>query len=359
MLQREWDLSLHAVLGYINGIDYIRRISERADMDLSLVRLCIQQLIHYGVVALVDIFQYSNIYAVTPGIRRLYDEPELTAACIEFVKKDVEASPSPTMSGPIFLPAIPTGKSGKPETTAIRSAEWHILGNSPSKTASKGPPTPSEVPEAGGIEAKAEEGIATLRPASSDEDLVQHVPVVLPPRRPPPTSHPESQSSGHGTSTPQLHEERENSKTNGTNSMKLQMGDVISIYSAFGTGERASGVFIACDTSGLHLDERRLVCFGIIHGIIRRVHEYPTARRHLPPIPVVPPPTSGATKGNNDEGEALEAGSHRTPSSLRQKLRTLFDGTVSVEVACCQLCRPYEEIARIVYDSGDFEVLRC
>eukprot|EP00697_Spironema_sp_BW2_P004456 gnl/Spiro4/16064_TR8634_c0_g1_i1.p1 gnl/Spiro4/16064_TR8634_c0_g1~~gnl/Spiro4/16064_TR8634_c0_g1_i1.p1 ORF type:complete len:405 (+),score=126.22 gnl/Spiro4/16064_TR8634_c0_g1_i1:72-1286(+) len=69
--QSDCDLTLRKIIPYIDGVRYVKRISDDADVDLSLTQKSIQHLIHYGLVTLVDAFQYSNRYTATPNIANL------------------------------------------------------------------------------------------------------------------------------------------------------------------------------------------------------------------------------------------------------------------------------------------------
>lgn len=43
------------------------------------------------------------------------------------------------------------------------------------------------------------------------------------------------------------------------------------------------------------LDHRALVCFGLVHGVLRRVHRHPTAVRERAAGSATPPPPLAAT----------------------------------------------------------------
>lgn len=75
------------VLPYIDGRSHVARIAIEADVDIGLVKACIQNLLYYGVVQLIPIFQYSNMYAVTPKLRELPLNYEWRKECITFVAK--------------------------------------------------------------------------------------------------------------------------------------------------------------------------------------------------------------------------------------------------------------------------------
>ena len=80
-----WDLALRRVLPFIDGTSCIRRIAFAADVDVALVRQVVQQLIYFGAAAVVDIFQYSNLYIVTADIARLVASRTLRHACQAYV----------------------------------------------------------------------------------------------------------------------------------------------------------------------------------------------------------------------------------------------------------------------------------
>jgi hypothetical protein len=42
---------------------------------------------YYGVVSLLPIFQYSNVYAATPKLRKLAENKDLQQRCIKYVSK--------------------------------------------------------------------------------------------------------------------------------------------------------------------------------------------------------------------------------------------------------------------------------
>ncbi|GJN88362.1 hypothetical protein Rhopal_001327-T1 [Rhodotorula paludigena] len=68
MKSRSWDVTLYKVCSFINGVNHVKRIAELAEVDLFLARQCIQHLVYYNAVIIVDLFQFSNSYAVLPDI---------------------------------------------------------------------------------------------------------------------------------------------------------------------------------------------------------------------------------------------------------------------------------------------------
>ncbi|XP_076263040.1 nitrogen permease regulator-like 2 isoform X1 [Rhynchophorus ferrugineus] len=83
----QWDLTTQQVTPYINGFNHIARIASLSDVDNNLVKACVQNLVYYKVVALVPLFQYSNIYCTTPKLRTLAQDIDLQRRCLQYVAR--------------------------------------------------------------------------------------------------------------------------------------------------------------------------------------------------------------------------------------------------------------------------------
>lgn len=92
-----WDLTMQKVSPLIDGINNVKRIAELADVNYSLTRKCMEHLLYYGCIIMIDIFQFSNIYSVKPDIDRLVQDTDLQKECIWFVSKSVD---KPSISFP-------------------------------------------------------------------------------------------------------------------------------------------------------------------------------------------------------------------------------------------------------------------
>ncbi|MEE6515892.1 hypothetical protein FKM82_025015 [Ascaphus truei] len=90
----QWDLTTQQILPYIDGFRHIQKISAEADVELNLVRIAIQNLMYYGVVTLVSIFQYSNVYCTTPRVQELIHDKALQEECVCYVSKPGSKRPS-------------------------------------------------------------------------------------------------------------------------------------------------------------------------------------------------------------------------------------------------------------------------
>ena len=90
----QWDLTTTQILPYIDGFNHIAKISSLADVGSGLVRACVQNLLYhkvrnglnnlnlivpvvFQVVGITTIFQYSNVYTVTPLMSALRRDKQL------------------------------------------------------------------------------------------------------------------------------------------------------------------------------------------------------------------------------------------------------------------------------------------
>ncbi|KAI9224590.1 nitrogen permease regulator 2, partial [Blastocladiella britannica] len=65
------DLVLRRLVPLIDGVRPVAQLAAVGDMDPALARVAVQHLVYVGAVALVDLFQTSNMYIPTPKLRRL------------------------------------------------------------------------------------------------------------------------------------------------------------------------------------------------------------------------------------------------------------------------------------------------
>jgi len=63
-----WDLTLRKIIPEIDGINDVRKIAHNADVALDLAKLALQHLLYYQAILMLDMFFFSNIYAVMPAI---------------------------------------------------------------------------------------------------------------------------------------------------------------------------------------------------------------------------------------------------------------------------------------------------
>lgn len=76
-----WDLTSQQVIPFINGVNHVARIAAEADVENALVKACIQNLVYYGVVKLLPLIKYSNVYMCTRKLQNLTKNQSLFHAC--------------------------------------------------------------------------------------------------------------------------------------------------------------------------------------------------------------------------------------------------------------------------------------
>lgn len=96
-----WDLTTQQILPYINGTLHISKIAEYTNVEKSLVKACIQNLVYYKVVELLPIFKYTNAYMCTRNLQTLTKSKQLQDDCLEYVTLNKDF-PKPTLYN-VFL----------------------------------------------------------------------------------------------------------------------------------------------------------------------------------------------------------------------------------------------------------------
>ncbi|XP_026328058.1 GATOR complex protein NPRL2-like [Hyposmocoma kahamanoa] len=86
------------LLPYINGYNHIAKIAADTNVEKTLVKSCIQNLVYYKVVTLIPMLKFCNMYRATPKFSRLFSDQELQKACIAFITKGLECKEKPSMA---------------------------------------------------------------------------------------------------------------------------------------------------------------------------------------------------------------------------------------------------------------------
>jgi len=98
----EWDLALQQIAPYINGIYHIKHISQISGVEIEIVKQCIQHLLYYNCVSLLDIFQYSNVYVCKRSFTEFATNSRKIKACANYVRLSNEI-PSISQHRIVFL----------------------------------------------------------------------------------------------------------------------------------------------------------------------------------------------------------------------------------------------------------------
>lgn len=86
LLDSTLDPTMLQIIPHINGLNSIRRIAELAQANYMITKQCIQHLMHYRCIELIDIFQFSNVYATTNHISNfLRNDGQMAEECQAYV----------------------------------------------------------------------------------------------------------------------------------------------------------------------------------------------------------------------------------------------------------------------------------
>ncbi|KTW31318.1 nitrogen permease regulating protein NPR2 [Pneumocystis jirovecii RU7] len=85
LMNVNWDLTVRKVVPFIDGINSVKRITELANVDYTFICRCMEHLLYYGCLIIVDIFQFSNMYAPTPDINMLVEDLALREECLAYI----------------------------------------------------------------------------------------------------------------------------------------------------------------------------------------------------------------------------------------------------------------------------------
>ncbi|XP_037274224.1 GATOR1 complex protein NPRL2-like isoform X1 [Rhipicephalus microplus] len=91
---QQWDITAMQILPFIDGFRHVAKIAVEADVEVSLVKECIRNMLYYGIVQLIPLFLYSAVYATTPEIRTLATDTHVQKECISYVAR--QGRPRPT-----------------------------------------------------------------------------------------------------------------------------------------------------------------------------------------------------------------------------------------------------------------------
>lgn len=91
---QQWDITAMQILPHIDGFRHVAKIAIEADVEVSLVKECIRNMLYYGIVQLIPLFLYSAVYAATPEIRTLATDSVVQKECISYVARQGRPRPS-------------------------------------------------------------------------------------------------------------------------------------------------------------------------------------------------------------------------------------------------------------------------
>jgi len=85
LVSPDWDLTVQRVIPFIDGVRYVKKIAKDSNVQLQLVIQCMRHLLYYKCIAMIDIFQYANIYVCTPQIHLLAEHAGMQKECLKYI----------------------------------------------------------------------------------------------------------------------------------------------------------------------------------------------------------------------------------------------------------------------------------
>lgn len=213
-----WDLTLQRIIPHVDGVNDVRRIAWLADVSLPLAQCALQHLLYYDTILLLDMFFFGSCYALRPGI---HDFVANRAGIIDECAAYVCISPPPPLGSR-------TGGGGGGESMMSSTASLDVPGTAPTSHLD-----PSTTPRA--------YADVTSRPATSS--------------------------------------------TMAPASARLSHYQLIKLMTTFCLGRSTMEWVRLHQEAGLdvlrHVDVRRLVQFGVVKGLLYRVHKYAVSKLYL------------------------------------------------------------------------------
>jgi hypothetical protein len=80
-----WDPTVVRVFNFIDGIKTVHEISQLSEISLFRVVSCLKHLLFFDIISILDSFQLSNIYTLTPKINDLLLESSLLDSCRKYL----------------------------------------------------------------------------------------------------------------------------------------------------------------------------------------------------------------------------------------------------------------------------------
>jgi len=310
----DWDLAIDWCGRHIDGVRNARQISEVAEVDMEIVRACLRVLKHHGVIALCDMFFYSNRYEATERAMSLLagNEPQLLSAAVEHSIQLGESLPSPDSSP--LLHAMPHSPDSLASSTRTTDRDRIALS---SRTTFTLPHTPTSDVYWSAFMSKRED-LPALKLAVAE-----------------------------------FYSRCERTKTFGDTWMSLVNGTT-------------SSNDIDWKRTFRVLDHRRLALFGVVHGLIKRIHRFPrllnsniqsTGTPNQPEYrsPETPPTAERGTLPRQVPRQLISSGStkKRTTTLDVGAIRAKMDGRHCDDELACEFQKSLDELLELVGGRGN------
>jgi len=98
----DWDLTINWIIPHIDGIKNARLIAQESEMDDEMCAACLRVLKHHSVIDFCDIFRYSNVYESTPLASSLLSSSTSTTTSVQQPMNDHPISSSTSCSSELL-----------------------------------------------------------------------------------------------------------------------------------------------------------------------------------------------------------------------------------------------------------------
>ena len=309
----DWDLTIDWIVPHIDGCNYLKQIAVSSEVDIEMVRACLRVLRHHGVLAYVDVFRYSNVYECTPLAMRLLNGPsgkkaeEVKEAAFWYSAKakNVCATHNEKQRhSPACSPLLNGVRSLYPHTGSLYSLDLSVHGAASPWISAVSTQRPRS-------QSKSEEELPRSFPSRTGRITIREEHSLDEDEPPDTTSHEEMKTLREDSS--QLEQintmkkaisqiysmcnrnqsfgemllakvEGETGSVDGANEKNVSSNladspDAKKLDQQQATGRDTCGLAAKIDWEMAFdfFDHRRLITFGLVHGLIRRVHQYPLA----------------------------------------------------------------------------------
>lgn len=222
-----WDLTLQKIIPHVDGVNDVRRIAWLADVSLPLTQTALQHLLYYDTILLLDMFFFGSCYAPRPGVHDfIANRDGLVDECAGYV----------CISSPIL-----GGNGGNDSGSGSGSGG----GGGGSTTGSTVPTAPQG---AGGASSSTSKD-ATVDAAEA------------------------------------IGKKQQQNDQNDQQQQEVSNYQLIKLMTTFCMGRSVMEWIKLHQDAGFdvlrHVDVRRLVQFGVIKGLLYRVHKYVVSKQYL------------------------------------------------------------------------------
>lgn len=301
-----WDPTMEKIVPYINGINSVRRIADLADADYMLTKQCVQHLIHYQCIVIVDLFQFSNVYAPTSDLVYFLRDPNMFAEFQAYVYKfssslNLSHSHSHTHSQRTSLSTATTSQNLRVNNGASTSYPYSRSGN---------------------------HSLDSPSHSHSHSSLMSN-----------------SFGSHGGTSGPPT-------IMMGTSRVPMcSMITCFNLYRSLHQGQTVHDWYQENRKVLGNIDVRRFISFGVIKGLIYRLHSYPIYE----PMSRMQRMQHGRRQSHLDPKRPNFA----ADAEIDNLIKNIINRPKHFDAICTDLRQPKWQVEKALQKTGDWTVISC